>query len=107
MDWRKRYADKLRTPEEAVADVASGQAITVGMLDGMPPSVCRALSNRAAELEDVSVFHFVGAYPWFSFNEGRSFRQITPFTTNVDRAAVREGTVEYLPAAMWRSGRLP
>ncbi|MCH8065547.1 MAG: acetyl-CoA hydrolase/transferase family protein [Chloroflexi bacterium] len=107
MDWRKRYADKLRTPEEAVADVASGQAITVGMLDGMPPSVCRALSNRAAELEDVSVFHFVGAYAWFSFNEGRSFRQITPFTTNVDRAAVREGAVEYLPAAMWRSGRLP
>ncbi|MCH8949531.1 MAG: 4-hydroxybutyrate--acetyl-CoA CoA transferase, partial [Chloroflexi bacterium] len=47
MDWRKRYADKLRTPEEAVADIASGQAITVGMLDGMPPSVCRALSNRA------------------------------------------------------------
>jgi acyl-CoA hydrolase len=106
-DWRKRYADKLRTPEEAVADVQSGQAVTVGMLDGMPPSVCLALSNRAPELEDVSVFHFVGAYGWFSFAEGKAFRQITPFATNVDRAAIREGRVEYLPAAMWRAGQLP
>lgn len=107
MDWRKRYAEKVYSPEDAVADIASGQAITVGMLDSMPPSVCRALSNRAEELEDVSVFHFVGAYPWFSFNEGKSFRQITPFTTNVDRAAVREGAVEYLPSGVWRNGRLP
>jgi len=106
-DWRKRYADKLRTPEDAVADVRSGQAVAVGMLDGMPPSICLALSNRAPELEDVSVFHFVSAYGWFSFADGKAFRQITPFATNVDRAAVREGKVEYLPAAMWRSGQLP
>ena len=107
MDWRKRYADKLRTAEEAVADVRSGQAIAVAMYDGMPISLCNALSERAPELENVSIFHFVSAYPWFSFNEGRSFRLITPFTTNVDRAAVREGSVEYLPTALWRSGQLP
>jgi len=107
MDWRKRYADKLRTPEDAVADVQSGQAVAVGMLDGMPPSICLALSNRAPELQDVTVFHFVSAYGWFGFADGRAFRQITPFATNVDRAAIREGRVEYLPAAMWRSGQLP
>ena len=107
MDWRKRYAQKLRTASEAVADIQSGQAVVVAMFDGMPVAVCNALSERAGELEDVSIFHFVCAYPWFSFNEGRAFRLITPFTTNVDRAGVREGTVDYLPAALWRSGRLP
>ena len=39
MDWRKRYADKLRTAEEAVADVRSGQAVVVAMFDGMPPGL--------------------------------------------------------------------
>ena len=107
MNWRKRYAEKLRTPAEAVADIGSGQSVVVAMFDGMPVSTCNALSDRAAELEDVSVFHFVSAYPWATFNEGRAFRLITPFTTNVDRASVREGTVDYLPAGLWRSGRLP
>ncbi|MGB2694387.1 MAG: acetyl-CoA hydrolase/transferase C-terminal domain-containing protein [Dehalococcoidia bacterium] len=120
MDWRKRYERKLMPAEEAVADVQSGQAVTVAMFDGMPIAVCNALSERAPELENVSVFHFVCAYPWFSFGEQRpdgpgrapvwgppAFRQITPFATNVDRAAVRDDKVDYLPAGLWRSGRLP
>ncbi|MCH7953967.1 MAG: hypothetical protein IIC25_08760 [Chloroflexi bacterium] len=68
MDWRARYADKLMTAEEAVADIRSGQSVTVAMFDGMPPSICSALANRAPELEDVSVFHFVTAFGWFTFN---------------------------------------
>ena len=113
MEWRKRYAQKLTTAEEAVADVRSGQSVVVAMFDGMPVSLCNALRDRAPELEDVTVFHFVSAYPWFSFDGDRdpgrppAFRQVTPFATNVDRAAVREGKVEYLPAALWRAGRLP
>jgi 4-hydroxybutyrate CoA-transferase len=107
MDWRKRYAAKIRTAQESVADVRSGQSVTVGMFDNMPPSVCTALSERAPELEDVSVFHFVSAFPWYSFNDGRSFRQITPFATNVERAAIREGKADYLPFALWRTHQLP
>jgi 4-hydroxybutyrate CoA-transferase len=113
MDWRAKYASKLMSAEEAVAGVRSGQSLTVGMFDGMPPALCTALASRAPELEDVTVFHFVSAFPWFSFDAARSdarppaFRQLTPFATNVDRGAVREGTVEYLPFALWRAGRLP
>ena len=44
MTWQQKYAQEDHPPaEEAVADVQSGQAVTVGMLDGMPPSVCTAL----------------------------------------------------------------
>ena len=107
MDWRKQYADKVFTPEDAVADVASGQSVTVGLLDGMPPSVCRALSERSGELEDVTVFHFVSTVPWASFNDGKAFKPVTPFVTNVDRQGVPDGVVDYLPTAMWRKGRLP
>jgi 4-hydroxybutyrate CoA-transferase len=107
MDWRKQYADKVFSPEDAVADVASGQSITVGLLDGMPPSVCTALSSRAGELEDVSVFHFVSVFPWASFNDGKAFKPISPFVTNVDRPGVRDGSVDYLPTALWRNGKLP
>ncbi|MBI4571129.1 MAG: hypothetical protein HY723_04205, partial [Chloroflexi bacterium] len=74
---------------------------------GMPPALCTALSDRAPELQDVSVFHFVSAYGWSTFAEGRAFRQLTPFCTNVDRDAVRAGAVEYLPFALWQAGRLP
>ncbi len=113
MDWRQRYASKVMSAEDAVASVRSGQSLTVGMFDGMPPAVCTALANRAPELEDVAVFHFVSAFPWFSFDaqrvEGRppAFRQMSPFVTNVDRGAVREGKIDYLPFALWRAGRLP
>ena len=107
MDWRKQYADKVFTPEDAVADVTSGQSVTVGLLDGMPPSICRALSERSGELEDVTVFHFVSTVPWASFNDGKAFKPITPFLTNVDRAGVRDGSVDYLPTAIWRRGKLP
>jgi len=113
VDWRRRYAHKLRTAAEAVADVRSGQSVTVAMYDGVPPSLCNALAARAPELEDVTVFHFVANFPWYRYNEGRdegrprAFRHLTPFATNVDRAAVREGDVEYLPVGIWRSGRVP
>lgn len=113
MHWRQKYAGKLRTAEEAVADVASGQSLTVGMFDGVPPGLCTALMNRAPELEDVTVFHFVATVPWFTYDGERApdrppaFRQLTPFATNVDRGGVRDGRVDYLPAALWQAGRLP
>ena len=106
MDWRARYASKIASAEGAVAGVRSGQWVAVSMFDNMPPTLVTALSNRAQELQGVNVFHFVSAYPWFSFGEG-SFIEYSPFVTNVDRAAVREGVVQYLPFALWRSGRLP
>ncbi len=113
MDWRQKYAHKLVSAEDAVADVRSGQSVTVGMFDGMPPQLCTALANRAPQLENVGVFHFVSAFPWFSFDAQReagrpqAFRQMSPFVTNVDRGAVRDGSVDYLPYALWRAGRLP
>jgi 4-hydroxybutyrate CoA-transferase len=113
VDWRTKYADKLTSARDAVADVRSGQSITIGMFDGMPAELCTALSSRAPELENVTVFHFVSAFPWFSFDSARgdghpkAFREISPFVTNVDRAAVRNGSIDYLPFALWRAGRLP
>lgn len=112
-DWREKYAAKVMSAANSVADVQSGQAITVGMFDGMPVEVCSALAERAPQLENVSVFHFVSAFGWFTFDGERppdrppAFRQITPFATNVDRLGVRDGRVEYLPFALWKSGRLP
>jgi 4-hydroxybutyrate CoA-transferase len=95
------------TAEDAVAGVRSGQAVCVAMFDNVPPALVAALSARAPELEDVSVFHFVSTFAWFALADGKAFRQITPYCTNVDRPGVPEGSVEYLPFALWRSGRLP
>ena len=78
MDWRKRHASKVMSAEDAVADIQSGQWLAVGMFDGVPVGLCNALSARAADLEEVNVFHFVSAYPWFSFNEGKSFLPVAP-----------------------------
>lgn len=113
MSWQQKYAHKIVSAQEAAAGVRSGQSITVGMYDGVPPTITTALTDRAKELEDVGVFHFVSVVPFFGFDEEResgrppAFRQLTPFCTNVDRDAVRAGKMEYLPFGLWRSGQLP
>jgi acyl-CoA hydrolase len=47
MSWQEKYRHKIVSAEEAVAGVRSGQSITVGMYDGVPPTITTALTNRA------------------------------------------------------------
>ena len=55
MDYRSEYRDKLRTPEEAVQVIKSGDWVDYTVALGFPVLLDRALAKRRDELEDVKI----------------------------------------------------
>ena len=55
IDFRKEYARKYRTPEEAVEVVKSGDWVDYTSNVGFPYLLDRALANRKEELHDVKI----------------------------------------------------
>ncbi|MDO4383733.1 MAG: hypothetical protein Q4C18_04495, partial [Eubacteriales bacterium] len=54
-DYRSEYQSKLRTPEDAVQVIKSGDWVDYGCLHAYPALLDKALSERKEELEDVKV----------------------------------------------------
>lgn len=54
VDWKERYADKLRSPEEAVKVVKSGDKVVFAQLT-TPEPLAKALADRWEELDNVTV----------------------------------------------------
>ena len=55
IDYTRQYKDKLRTPEEAVSVIKSGDWVDYTSSLGMPVLLDRALSRRRDELYDVKI----------------------------------------------------
>ena len=102
MEWKERYADKLKTPQEGAQLVKSGDRVAFGMLWCTPPALCRALYERKDELEGVEVYHTLSTVPWAGPGTEKAFRLHTGFLTNTDRSAMLEGRVEYQIAGVFR-----
>lgn len=56
MDWREKYADKVRSLDEAAKLISSGDVITTTLGNGIPYSFIEALAKRYLELENVIVY---------------------------------------------------
>jgi len=63
LSYQEKYREKLRSPEEAVKIVKSGDNVDYGFFNGKPGVCDQALADRAGELEDVSVFCAVSLPP--------------------------------------------
>ncbi len=107
MDWRKRYADTIKTPEEAAATVKSGEKIHFGLFQSTPSSLVRALFARKDELEGVRIHHSVSPFPWAQPGSEKAFRVQSSFVTAADRDATAAGLVDYLPIGYYNDGMLP
>ncbi|MDR1685769.1 MAG: hypothetical protein LBR82_04900 [Desulfovibrio sp.] len=59
MDWRKQYADKIVTAEEAVRHIKSGDRVLLGHAAGEPLSLTDALTANKEQYRDVEITHFV------------------------------------------------
>lgn len=55
MGWANEYRQKLKTPDDAVKLIKSGDWVDYGMNSNMPELLDEALSKRAGELVDVKV----------------------------------------------------
>ena len=53
MDWRTKYADKLRTTHDAAKLIESGNSVYLGMFGSCPEGLAKALYARHPELTDV------------------------------------------------------
>lgn len=53
--FRAQYQEKLRTPEQAIQVIESGDWVDYGMFNGKPVACDRALAARKGELSDIKV----------------------------------------------------
>ncbi len=63
MNYEKEYREKLRTAEQAVSVIASGDVVDYGSFNGKPVVCDRALAKRAHELRDVCIYSAVNVAP--------------------------------------------
>lgn len=63
MNWKEKYKEKICTPEQAAANIQSGDKIIFGDWIGEPPALVDALAKRAPELKDVTVIHGMSPGP--------------------------------------------
>jgi 4-hydroxybutyrate CoA-transferase len=104
VDWRKRYADRLTTPEDAVRVVRSGDRVVIGMHYQTPLALCRALAARAGELQDVEIENSIATFiSWWQDGEPNGFTVRSFFLQASDRPAMRAGLLEYIIAPPTRS----
>ena len=63
LDWQKEYREKLKTPEEAVRLVKSGDWVDYSQACSFPQLLDKALAERAAELYDIKLRNAISMLP--------------------------------------------
>lgn len=115
MDWRKEYADKIVSAEEAISHVKSGDKIVFTHACGESQVLTNALVAQADRLENVEIMHMVamGSAPYCQPGMEKHFRHNTLFVGGSTRKAVEEGRADYTPCffheapKFFREGILP
>lgn len=107
IDWRSRVAGKLVSPAEAVALIKDGDVVYGGGWTSVPPQLCGALAARGPELRGVTIISFLTPYKWDTPENLANFNIVTGYASPLDRGAVREGRMEYVPVSQFREGKMP
>jgi len=106
MNWQEKYADKLKTPEEAAELIKSGDKVVISMFIH-PISTCMALAKRREELQNVTVMsHWVHEFPWFQRGWEDSFQVQTGFILRCTREGHREKRFDFVPSVFGLSDGL-
>lgn len=115
MEWSTLYRSRIRSAEEAVACIESGNHVWIHPGCANPEALVHAMVARAPQLDDVSVTHLLtfGAADHVEPAYSGSFRHRALFTGGNVRKAVNEGRADYVPihlseiARLIETGRLP
>lgn len=59
LDWQKRYAAKVKTAEDALAGVQSGERIFIGSGAAEPQVLVNALVKRASAVWGTEIVHIM------------------------------------------------
>jgi len=112
---KNEFLKKLKTPEEAMQLLRSGDRVYVGSNCGQPQTLCKALVTRKNDLFGVEVVHILthGSMPHLEPEYAENFRDISLFMGANVRKPVNEGRAEYAPIflheipALFRNGQMP
>lgn len=98
MDWKEKYADKIYTAAQAVANVKSGEKIIFGDWVSEPPALVEALVNRADELKGVEIIHGMSPGPnaYVAAEYQGIFHHTSLFIGPKTRKAYAEKRIDYI-----------
>ncbi|WP_438001585.1 GNAT family N-acetyltransferase [Sorangium sp. So ce185] len=98
-DWQTRFADKVKTAEEAVRAIPRGRRILVGSGAAEPSELVNALVESGDHLADNEIVHLMteGPAPYVRPGLERRFRHTAFFIGQNVREAVHEGRADFMP----------
>lgn len=99
MRWLEKYKSKIKSPEEAVKLIKSGQRVYVHPGCALPEILVNAMCDNYKELENVEVVHIltVGAAKYVEPKYEGHFRHNALFIGRNVRSAVQEGRADFTP----------
>jgi itaconate CoA-transferase len=119
MDAASLYQSKLTTPDRAVASIAPGSKLSMGMAMAEPPALLKALADRAAAggVEDLKVYYFeatkIAGETILRYELNDRIRPYCMFVTATERALIKRGmadgdrkVVNYVPNNFHQTPRL-
>jgi acyl-CoA hydrolase/RimJ/RimL family protein N-acetyltransferase len=114
-DWTQRYEEKVRSPDEAVGAIQSGDHIFIGSGAAEPQHLVEALVKRANAVFGTEIVHIMtlGIAPYAEPKWGDNFRHNALFIGPNVREAVAQGRADYTPIflgeipRLFETGRIP
>ena len=102
--WKEMYKTKLRTPDEAVAEIRDGEGVGFSLANGQPVAFANALGKRilAGELNNLLVFAGLGLSPTL-LNHPEVANKVefdVPYLGPVERFFVDKGLYTYTPVKL-------
>jgi len=108
LEWTSRFANKLRTPEEAIKSIKPGRRILIGSCAAEPQLLVSALITAGDHLADNEIVHLLtlGDAPYVEPGLERRFRHTAFFIGPNVRQAVQEGRADFMPVFLSEIPRL-
>ena len=99
MNYQAMYAEKRKTPEEAVSIVRDGDWVDYGQTCSYPQLLDRALSARSGELKDVKIRSSISMVPIATVENdpGHSFTYNLWHCSGIDRKYLDQGRAFHSP----------
>jgi acyl-CoA hydrolase/GNAT superfamily N-acetyltransferase len=107
-EWADRYPEKVRTADEAVTAIESGNHIFIGSGAAEPQRLVEALVRRAEAVFGTEIVHIMtlGLAPYVEPKWGENFRHNALFIGPNVREAVAQGRADYTPIFLSEIPRL-
>ena len=115
MGWIEQFQSKLRTADEALAALKSGDRVYIHQGCSQPDALIDAMIRRAGDVRDIEVVHLatMGPAPYAAPEFEGIFRHNAFFIGGNVRRAVQEGRADYIPIflheieGLFLSGAMP